>query len=444
MAWGNKGNRSWSGSIGWVSVSYSTSWWKTTYKVWNKSYSDVKSAANAIKGSSWYDKSKWLVRWSGWWSTGGWWSTKTITGWFMQNWKLYNEYSDWTTGLASEWKWGSTWTSWGSNKTITWWYMQNWKLYNEYSDWSSGLASEWKWGNSWWWSSTISNNISSNSNINDKKKEDYTSASWENYTNAYNHYKEQWMNDADARNKASAFLESENLIKWKSDKEIAEETQKSDDIDPNEDPLYWLGDDLEETYEETEEPPMNEQTFTWKDVVDYANNLFNDWSSKNAESNVVKETVPEERDTTYDYNTYVAPNTTYTWWETQDIKQEGLTWADKYQEPVTNALQDLWLLTPNEQAAESMPGTEVQEWQPETFNSAEEIVNAFNDAATAWLEDWQIASNEDAVRLYQEYKRKLEKFVNDNKLSKEEAANFLNQMRNNEWIQNFLRNNSNQ
>ena len=67
---------------------------------------------------------------------------KTITGWYMQDGKAYNEYSDGTYWLASEWKWGSKTTP-----TITGWYSQWGKAYNEYSDWTTGLASDWKWGN---------------------------------------------------------------------------------------------------------------------------------------------------------------------------------------------------------------------------------------------------------------------------------------------------------
>jgi hypothetical protein len=39
---------------------------------------------------------------------------------------------------------------------------------------------------------------------------------------------------------------------------------------------------------------------------------------------------------------------------------------------------------------------------------------------------------EDVTRLYSDYKKKLEKYVNDNKLSEEEYNNFLNQMRSNQ------------
>lgn len=411
------------------------------YKSWNKQWAintvnNIKKAANTVTNKVSNNN-------IGWWST----TTKRNNTTFVDPSVLHDQYMGKSNEeIASKW--------WGPNATVnsTGWhkvlqalaknnkvYWTGW--YQQYNH-STGLHEK---------PNTGLNKANSKAwNIADPASQ-YSEASYKNYTNAFNRFKEQWMDDTNARNEAAKLLENENLIKNKTEEEKAAEQAKAYDDSWLNNVLNWVA-DYWEWLEEAETPEENKVSDEEFDELlgnylqdNYwisADDLW-DLVSSNTKSNVIKETVPEEEYTGLDMNTYynwhIADQTPYEGWQSTDIQKEWLTFSEKYEEPVTNALQDLGLLTPNEQASETMPNTEEEVTQPETYNSAEDIVNEFNEVAW-WALNWETATPEDVTRVYSDYKKKLEKFVNDNKLSKEEYDNFLNQMRSNEWVQEFLRN----
>lgn len=150
-------SKSWSGSIGWVSFSYSTSWGRTTYNVWWKSYSSAQSAANAIKSSSWYDSSKWLVRW---WSGSSWSSSSSWTTYKYNSSTGYYEPVWWSSSSS-----GSSGTNWGSkyanNKTynslVSQYWASNVNKALDYIQWWGSDKNQIKSIVSWWSSNTANN-----------------------------------------------------------------------------------------------------------------------------------------------------------------------------------------------------------------------------------------------------------------------------------------------
>ena len=414
-----------------VTSTNNSTWASTTRAVWGSS-----------SKSSWSSSSK--SSWSS--SSSSWWTYKynPTTGYYERTDWGTNTYAGkwWSTVTVWWWKVTTTWWSWGwSSRTVTGWYMQNWKLYNEYSDWTTGLASE-----SWWaWSkgntSKLSSNISSNSNVWEKKKEDYTSSSWENYTNAYNHYKEQWMSDADARTQASAFLENENLLWWnkKEDAPMIENNDE-DEFDPM-DVINWVMEEWEDEYYDDNVYQDYEDLF-W-DWADRYEKKIADLESQ-LESQTIKSSIPEERDTSYDYNTYyqenLAPNTNYENWESKNTLNDKpqTTLVSQYQEPVTTALNDLGLLTPNEEASSTIPWTE-EDVAPAQYNSWEEIVSEFNNIIEQMWQDWTSVTPKQVAQTYVDYKNKLDDYVNNNKIGPEEYKTLLAGLRQNKLLNKLLK-----
>jgi hypothetical protein len=120
--------------------------------------------------------------------------------------------------------------------------------------------------------------------------------------------------------------------------------------------------------------------------------------------------------------------------------QEWLTWSNKYQDDTTTALQDLGLLTPNEQAAEEMPNTEEQPSEVKTYNTWEEVIQDFENAIEwMWQDGW--LNKENLLRTYRDYRNKLQDMQNNWQISKEEFAQFFEQLKNNETLRNALQDN---
>lgn len=409
--------------IGWVSVSYTKSWWKTTYNIWWKSYSDVKSAANAIKSSPWFSKN-WEYtnsKWQSFWNNRSSWSSFIDPG-VLQDQHMGMSASE----IASKWWWPTE--AWQSKVT------QALAKHNR-TYWSWGYTSydsnTWLYSKPEWSSSTTADPASQ-----------YSEASYKNYSNAFNKYKSQWMSDADARAQATKLLENEDLLSNNNQDKIAEETQDNN-VDANEDTLYGLLDDEDYNYDEdVYDQDMNDQLVPeWMD--DYINERISPLEEENKklkeqlEDNAATKKAQEEKDSIYDYNTYVTPNTTYTWWESKDIQSNWLTFAEKYVEPVTNALQDLGLLTPNEQAA-TAEWVEEQPAEPKTYNTWDELVNDFN-TELEWINlEWWVDTKGIAQK-YVDFKQRLERMRDNNQISPEEYEAYLNQLRNNETIQTVLR-----
>lgn len=176
-------DKSGSWSIGWVNFSYTTSWWKTTYTVWGKTYSDAKSAGAAIQNTSGYDKSKWLVRWSttsnSWWSSSWGSSSGSSKSWGSTSWgSTGGSSSSGSTKASGTYRWaGGTWltdTDWWAkywnNSTIQSMIQKYWQN-NVYDalDYISGWWSSKSQINyllSWGWSTDLKSNNTVNYNAN--------------------------------------------------------------------------------------------------------------------------------------------------------------------------------------------------------------------------------------------------------------------------------------
>ena len=171
-------DKSGSWSIGWVNFSYTTSWWKTTYTVWGKTYSDAKSAGAAIQNTSGYDKSKWLVRWSttsnSWWSSSWGSSSGSSKSWSSTGWSSSSgstkasgtyRWAGWTWLTDTDW-----WAKYWNNSTIQSMIQKYWQN-NVYDalDYISGWWSSKSQINyllSWGWSTNLKNNNTVNYNAN--------------------------------------------------------------------------------------------------------------------------------------------------------------------------------------------------------------------------------------------------------------------------------------
>jgi hypothetical protein len=282
-----------------------------------------------------------------------------------------------------------------------------------------------------------------NDNISSKVLDNYDRASNTNYTNAYNHLRSQWMSDEEAWAAAAGLLENENLLKTKSDDEIAMETQSNNDdeaIDYMNDIMNWI----EEEWDE-EDPYDYHQSQERQDLMWYIDDLK--WQVDSlTSSNVIKTSVPEERDTSYDYNTYyqenLAPDNNYENWESKNTLNEEpqVTLVSQYQEPVSTALNDLGLLTPNEAVTNETPNAEEPDL-PKGYENWEAIVDGFNNALQEISEDnW--LTPQAVAQAYSDFKNQLVQYANTNNMSPEEYKALLRQLQSNDVLREVLLNNS--
>lgn len=280
-----------------------------------------------------------------------------------------------------------------------------------------------------------------NDNISSKVLDNYDRASNTNYTNAYNHLRSQWMSDEDASAAAAGLLENENLLKTKSDDEIAMETQSNND---DEDYDYF-NDIINWEEEEEEEPYYPDFDGLFWDYIDRYERRINDLESQ-LESNTVKTSVPEERDTSYDYNTYyqenLAPDKMYeNWVSKNDLNDKPqVTLVSQYQEPVSTALNDLWLLTPNEAVTNATQNAE-EPGLPKGYESWEAIVDDFNNALQEISEDSWLTPQA-VAQTYSDFKNQLVQYANTNNMSPEEYKALLRQLQGNNVLREVLLNNS--
>lgn len=371
-----------------------------------------------------------------WWSSSSssWSSSSKNSGsYFVDPSVLHDQYIGMSNeDMAKKWWWtDASWNSWSST---AWWTKVLQALNKNNRVYWTGWYTEYN-PSTWLYSKPASSTSSSS------QKDavwQYWDASYKNYTNAYNNYKSQWMDEEAARRQAAKLLENEDLLSSKSDDIVYEEpTNDDEDFDWLNDIMNWIE---EESYEEEPYyPEFDELIWNYEKRIE-------DLESK-LESNVVKTSVPEERDTSYDYNTYyqenLAPNTKYESWESKNTLNDKpqTTLVSQYQEPVTTALNDLGLLTPNEEAATSMPNTEEQHAAPETYTSWEELVSDFNNTLEQmWQEGWTGLTPQTVAQTYIDFKNKLDKYANDNNLTTEEKGLLLQQLKSNETLNNLLRN----
>ena len=329
---------------------------------------------------------------------------------------------------------------------------------------SSAVSSRSSWWSSWWSSSSRSSWWSSsaksvapliessnehrsnltnaiNDNISSKVLDNYDRASNTNYINAYNRLRSQWMSDEDADAAAAGLLENENLLKTKSDDEIAMETQSNNDDEDYD----YLNDIMNWEEEEEEEPYYPDYDELFWDWADRYERRINDLESQ-LESNTVKKSVPEERDTSYDYNTYyqenLAPDKMYeNWVSKNDLNDKPqVTLVSQYQEPVSTALNDLWLLSPNEAVTNATPNAE-EPGLPKGYESWEAIVDGFNNALQEISEDnW--LTPQAVAQAYSDFKNQLVQYANTNNMSPEEYKALLRQLQGNEVLREVLLNNN--
>lgn len=355
----------------------------------------------------------------------------TITGWYMKNWKWYNEYSDGTTGLASDWDgiWAGS-TNW---KSLYW----NTDLYknleSKFWQWAADNAFYYMF---WTWNKQ-QQTLSDSWNLSEDLENDYTMANITSYNDAFNHYKSQGMSDEDARAAAAKDVENKNL--FKSDKNKEEELISNTDND-DEDVVTNMFDTLN---------IWNDSQYWNFDTSEYDDLIWNfeDWINRMEEitnSNVIKTSVPEERDTSYDYNTYyqknLAPDNNYANWESKNTLNDKpqVTLVSQYQEPVTNALNDLGLLTPNEEMAAEIPSVE-EATTTRQYNSGEDIVQDFASKIS-----WTWLTPQAAAQTYVDFKNQLNQFAKNNKLSREEYEAYLAELKNNETLKELLKSNNQQ
>ena len=381
--------------------------------------------------------SNWQYRWAGGtWLTNNDWAGKYANSSAYQS--LVKQY--WANNVHDALDYITT--SGGGNKTqiqylLSWWGSTDLKKdntinYNANGSQLKNAANNNQQNNLWWLL---------NSNITDKwdnnMAEKYTADSISNYNNAYNHLKSQWMSDEEAKKTAAWLLEKQDLLKWKSEDEIATETQSNDNDD-----FDYINDIMNGLQEKPEEEDYT-QSQERQDLMWYIDDL--EWQVDSlTSSNVIKTSVPEERDTSYDYNTYykenLAPDNNYENWESKNTLNETpqVTLVSQYQEPVSTALNDLGLLTPNEAVTNETPNAEEPDL-PKGYENWEDIVTDFeNQLQTLW-EEWETGLTPQAVaQTYANFKNQLLQYANNNKLSKEEFETLLWQLKWNEILRNVL------
>ena len=446
------GKSSWtksgSWSIGWVSFSYSSSWGKTTYNVWGKSYNSASSAANAIKNSKWFDSSIWLVRWSWWSSSWSWWSSSWSSSSYTYRWaggsgswydyasqygnnsayqSLVKQYwannvhdaLDYVTGRAG-WEW------WTSNKSqlaylLSWGKSTDLKSLSWKSSWSSSLSST---AASW-------------------AAEEYTQASVDNYNNAIKHLKSQWYSDADAKAAASGLLEKSSL-NTKSQQQKADEmsvindTEDEDTIpetnyDPNESPLWYTDDEINDI--------ADSLLWNTEELYDTINKLQEDNLSLNKQLVSKNTEDTSKHNEAFDYNTYWKDNVLKDNWTIEETAQKNLptkwlTDTISRQDQVTQAFQNLGFLEPNTQAAENMPGWEEQV-TPTEYETPDALVQDFSQKIEWMKNEWWL-SPQAFAQTYVDFKNQLWTYAKNHNLSEEEYNMLLKQMQDNEDLRKVL------
>lgn len=357
----------------------------------------------------------------------------TVTSTNTETWKSRTYWARWWWG-SSNYGWGSTSNNWATKYANNAAYQNMVKQYwadkvhsaLDYINWwgkdSSVTKSILWWGTKWW---TLSSNQSWDLSW-------YTAASIENYNNAINHYKSQWMDDESAKKQASAFLETWTLWSWKS------EQQKADEMSP-----LGYDDDTDEEYIDAADYYYD----PYEDSIwDYVEDAKNDFINSNDNIQTTTETkATTEHDPIFDYNTYFQNNIV---WDTANV---WVTWQEAEKpapsteltdttadiEWVTQSLQNLGFLEPNGQASASMPDT-AEQADIKTYENPESIVDDFNQAIQWYVDWWTWLSAQAALQTYKDFRWQLQKFRDENKLSEEEYNEFLKQLQSNEDLRNAL------
>lgn len=432
------------------SISVTRNW--NSYSVNWKTYGSAKEASNAIKSIA---NSSWGT-WG--WSISSWWSSGWTSGWSTSS---SYRWTGWTWLTGTDW-----WTKYADNADIQSAISKYWKdkVYD-----ALDYLSTWGRSNSqvsylltwnpnsnaslWWNSATNPNTTGNESGIGATRKVnwiDYTSSSVDSYLKSKEHFLNQWMSQEDADKKARAFLETPTISTSKQDKEAEQYGEYTDDTDMNEQTINDVTDD--DWYDVREDPAYQELLWMYNDLSDSFDSYrdtMDRLTSKDTESNVIDNKAEVSKDPIFDYNTYFKENLSWDQnvWETGEVKPETptpntpLTDVTKYQDDAISALQNLWFLEPNTEAAESMPDAEEQT-APETLveDTPEALVQWFDEKmdelGQMWWEQW--LTPQAVAQTYVDYKNRLAKYIKNNNIPDDQAAAMFDQLKNNEKLRNFL------
>lgn len=443
--------------LGWGKASKDSSWNRTIgWKWWTSS-----------SRSSWWSVSWGWGSWWGWWWSSSWgsWTYRWAWGSWLTNTDWASKYGSseayksavakyWANNVHDALDYISTW-GWSKsqiNYLLSWWGSINAGWHINYN--ANGSQLSWPKDSHWFamWISGMQFWQWTPDDYQDARNTTlwnyYSTLGKYDYNTIYNDLsKNKWFASADENNKRATvnkIMEKAANASWwtltgKSDEEIAAEQWNN-----NEDDDARLNDVLWEFWEEVEEEPYSydydELFWDWADA--YGKKI--DELESQLNSNTVKTSVPEERDTSYDYNTYykenLAPDNNYENWESKNTLNEEpqTTLVSQYQEPVSTALNDLGLLTPNEAVTNETPNAEEPDL-PKGYENWEDIVTDFeNQLQTLWSEEGTGLTPQAVAQTYSDFKNQLVQYANNNNLSKEEYEALLAQLKNNEILQNVL------
>lgn len=352
----------------------------------------------------------------------------------------------------------------------TWWFTQTYnkwdKMYDFVKNYLNNETSNkdttnpyTTWADSWLWEASAQN-----------RDVNY----WKNFDALVEHWVKQWMSKEDAFNYAHRELNWDTLSKSKKDKEaeISSPTTNDDNIDNNtlivdqvptdeategtkydksEDPTNWEMDNTQNTN------TTNTDTSNWKSAWD---NLTDDekneitqialqqmWFTPSTQSNVVEDNVVENKakvskDPIFDFNTYFDKNLSWpeNVWKTGQVKnkieQGPLTNVRSYDEETNTALQNLWFLQPDTEAANNMPDTVEQE-EIKSFENPEQLMSDFDSKLTE-MQNTNWIAPQAVAQTYVDYRNQLAKYIRENKIPDDEAAAMFDQLKKNEKLNELL------
>jgi len=339
--------------------------------------------------------------------------------------------------------WSVTVTTWGRPQTIN--AKDNKSLYDTIMNHYNWLSSK---------QTNKNPNMTSNeSGIWDQVAQTRDRKQWENFDNAYDYYiKELWLSPEEAFKKASAWVERDTISSSKKDKEAEEMWPSTSDedtsttpVDMNSEVINGEEESSEANSESNIEPNDDVMNLNWEEMTpdEYIDKLFERMFGSNVtESNVIENKAEVSKDPIFDYQTYFrenlsAPKDQWVTWQVENKIEKGpLTNVKKYDEETTQALQNLWFLQPDSEAAATMPDT-VEQTEVKAVENPEQLVQEFD-----WKMDEMANTTgitpQAAAQTYMDYKNQLAKYIRENKISDEEAAAMFDQLKNNEKFRALL------
>ena len=341
--------------------------------------------------------------------------------------------------------WSITLTTWNLNKTYNK-GDKNYDFVNNYLNWISSKQT-----------STNPNATNAESGLWDQAVSARDSKAFDNYDNAYQYYKSQWMSNEDASKKAQYWLDNNTMSKSKKDKEAEINTNTSNDtdedtwianpVDTNEDIFGWMFDETNEWEDDSVEwlnwfDANDAITSDWLDAIDSITESVNNLTSNNTETNVVENKAKVSKDPIFDYQTYFRENLSWpeNVWKTGQVKnkieQGPLTNVRGYQDETTQALQNLWFLQPDTEAANNMPDTVEQE-DVKSFENPEQLMTDFDSKLTE-MQNTNWIAPQAVAQAYVDYRNQLAKYIRENNIPDDEAAAMFDQLKKNEKLNELL------